>query len=280
MALRNSLRRNSYRWLEGRGWHLLRSTPSAPVPDRRSLVDLDERVVELTGIDMRDTTQLNLLEEFSQWRTKLADLRMPQVFGAVDVEVLYAMVRRYKPRLMIEIKSGTSTRVAALALAANHNSGAEDGRIIAIDPEVDDALEADARISVVREHATAVPVEFFQQLAPFDILFIDTTHVLKTGSDVQYVLLTVLPSLPVGCLIHMHDIFLPREYPLDWLEQLRFPNEQYALQAFLAFNESFEVLWSTAYMHHNHPDRLSAVFHSYDPTSSRQGASFWMRRVK
>jgi hypothetical protein len=80
--------------------------------------------------------------------------------------------------------------------------------------------------------------------------------------------------------VHIHDIFLPREYPLDWFEQLRFPNEQYALQAFLAFNDSFEVVWSTAYMHHNHSDRLARVFHSYDAASSRQGASFWIRRIK
>jgi hypothetical protein len=189
-------------------------------------------------------------------------------------------VRRYEPRLLIEIKSGASTQIAARAMAANYHSGASDDRILAVDQDADRALEADARISVMHANATGLPIEFFQRLDSGDILFVDTTHVLKTGSDVQHILLTVLPSVPVGVLVHIHDIFLPREYPLDWFEQLRFPNEQYALQAFLAFNDSFEVLWSTAYMHHNYRDRLAAVFHSYDAAASRQGASFWMRRVK
>ena len=94
-------------------------------------------------------------------------------------------------------------------------------------------------------------------------------------------MLEIVPRLPVGCLVHVHDIFLPREYPLHWYtESLRFPNEQYVLQAFLAFNDSFEVIWSSAYMHEHHAERLSKLFHSYDGTSPRQGASFWLRRVK
>ena len=126
---------------------------------------------------------------------------------------------------------------------------------------------------------TRIPVDVFGELARDDVLFIDTSHVLKVGSDVQYLILDVLPRLPHGTLVHLHDIFLPREYPLSWFAELRFPNEQYVLQAFLAFNDSFEVLWSTAYMHHRHVDRLSAFFHSYDGAAVRQGASLWMRRV-
>jgi hypothetical protein len=206
---------------------------------------------------------------------------VPQSFGSVDVEVLYCMVRRHDPQRFIEVKSGASTRTAALAMAANETPGSPPVAIIVIDPGGRHDLEGDPRISVRREDVTRVPHDFLRQLDRDDILFIDTSHVLKTGSDIQHVFLEVLPQLPVGSLVHVHDIFLPREYPLEWFtEYLRSPNEQYLLQAFLAFNASFEVVWSSAYMHHRQPGSLSSAFHSYDPTAPRQGASFWMRRVK
>jgi hypothetical protein len=283
MDLRRTLRLKAHFWLERRNWHLVRSGVDDPVPDSRSLGDIESRVSALPGVDMRESAQLELLSRFEERRPELVELGVPPSFGAVDVEVLYCIVREHEPRLFIEVKSGASTRTAALAMTANEKQGSAGGTgtIIVIDPGAAADLEGDPRISVRREQVTLVDADFFQQLGPDDICFIDTSHVLKTGSDVQHIFLEVLPRVPVGSLVHVHDIFVPREYPLEWFTgYLRSPNEQYVLQAFLAFNDSFEVVWSSAYMHHHHPERLSRAFHSYDPNAPRQGASFWMRRVK
>jgi hypothetical protein len=279
MSLRRALRRSSYFWLERRGWHLVRSGAQDPIPDTRTMSDLEDRVSDLPGIDMRESAQHRLLEELTPYREEIADLRIPPGFGAMDVEILYGMVRRFRPRLFIEIESGVSTRTTAQAMAENEKQGGAKGKIIAIDADAAHDLGNDARITIRREASTRVPVDFFQQLGRDDMLFIDTSHVLKTGSDVQYLLLDVLPQLPVGSLVHIHDIFFPREYPLRWFAELRFPSEQYVLQAFLTFNDSFEVVWSSAYMHHKYPRPVAGLVNSYDPKASRQGASFWMRRV-
>ena len=280
MSLRQSIRRRSFHRLERLGWHLVRVSPGDPVPDHRALGGLDARVSALPGVDMREGAQLGLLDEFATWREELVELAIPPGFGALDVEVLHCMVRRHRPRRFIEVKSGVSTRVASRAMARN-DPGSPGGAITVIDRDASADLATDPRVSIMREDVRAVPADVFGALAADDVLFIDTSHVLKTGSDVQHLYLEVIPRLAVGCLVHIHDIFLPREYPRDWYTQsLRSPNEQYLLQAFLAFNDAFEVLWSSSHMHEHHGDRLSGLFHGYDPTSARQGASFWIRRAR
>jgi hypothetical protein len=130
------------------------------------------------------------------------------------------------------------------------------------------------RQTIVQE----IPLSEFESLQANDILFIDSSHVLKIGSDVQYEFLEVIPRLRPGVIVHVHDIFLPAEYPRPWvMDQLRFWTEQYLLQAFLAFNDTFEILWAGSYMHLTHPERLERAFRSYRRTTRWPG-SFWMRR--
>jgi hypothetical protein len=103
---------------------------------------------------------------------------------------------------------------------------------------------------------------------------------VKAGSDVQYEFLEILPRLNPGVLVHVHDIFLPAEYPRDWLfRKQRFWNEQYLLQAFLSFNCAFEVLWAGGYMHLRHSQVLRRAFNSYN-TSAASPGSFWLRKIK
>jgi len=119
----------------------------------------------------------------------------------------------------------------------------------------------------------------FGKLKENDILFIDSSHVLKIGSDVQYEYLDILPRLSKGVIVHVHDIFLPAEYPKEWvLKDYIFWTEQYLLQAFLAFNDSFEVLWAGHYMHLKYPNKLEDAF-SYK-RDERLPGSFWMRKIK
>jgi hypothetical protein len=132
---------------------------------------------------------------------------------------------------------------------------------------------------LLRQPVQEVDLATFDQLAAGDVLFIDSSHVLATGSDVAFEYLTLLPRLAVGVNVHIHDIFLPAEYPARWLlEERWFPNEQYLLQVFLAFNSAFEVLWAGQYLALEHPDVLRETFPSFDPTRVRPGA-FWIKRV-
>jgi hypothetical protein len=104
--------------------------------------------------------------------------------------------------------------------------------------------------------------------------------VLKIGSDVQFEFLEVLPRLNKGVIVHVHDIFLPAEYPQEWVMQKhRFWTEQYLLQTFLSFNHSFEVLWAGSFMHLKHSDKVAAAFASYRREAHLPG-SFWMKRAR
>jgi hypothetical protein len=130
---------------------------------------------------------------------------------------------------------------------------------------------------LIAKRVQEVPFDFFQQLEENDILFIDSSHVSKCGSDVNYELLEVVPRLKPGVIVHVHDIFLPGEFPREWMrEQLLFWNEQYLLHAFLAFNADFEVLLMNNYLGKYHGDALKAAL----PSSNWWGGgSFWFRRM-
>jgi hypothetical protein len=119
-------------------------------------------------------------------------------------------------------------------------------------------------------------VKFFSQLRSGDILFIDSSHTVKAGSDVNYLFLEVLPRLNAGVIVHVHDIFFPFDYRRDWImEKFRFWSEQYLLQAFLMFNFEFKVLMANSYLNHYHLPDLKAAFPNLHDWI---GGSFWMRR--
>jgi len=125
-----------------------------------------------------------------------------------------------------------------------------------------------------------VPLSFVETLGENDILFIDSSHVLKIEDDVQYEYLEILPRLKKGVMVHVHDIFLPAEYPKDWLFRNKcFWTEQYLLQAFMAFNDSFQIIWAGSFMNYRHPDLLSSAIASYRRGETLPG-SFWIRKTR
>lgn len=124
-----------------------------------------------------------------------------------------------------------------------------------------------------------IPLSTFQKLKENDILFIDSSHVLKIGSDVFYEYLEIIPRLNKGVIVHSHDIFFPEEYCKEWVVKKQiFWNEQYLLQSFLSFNDSFEVLWAGRYMLCKYPDKLKTAFNSFVRGKSWP-CSFWMRKI-
>jgi predicted O-methyltransferase YrrM len=283
---------------EQQGWHLTPNHFYSVIPDTRVLPDsLWTTESELPGIDMRDEAQLAFLTDaVGRFGTELNALPRRQedagpgryfvdngAFESVDAEALHSMVRMHKPGRIVEIGSGWSTLVSMAALDLNKAEGSP-GTLTAIEPYphafVKDAITAHADATLVDEQVQGVPMDTFSSLGENDILFIDSSHVLKIGSDVQYEFLEVLPRLRPGVLVHVHDIFLPGEYPKDWVygEEHRFWNEQYLLQAFLTDNAHVEVVWASNWMHRRHPDELEKALESYD-RNTRFPGSFWFRRV-
>lgn len=188
----------------------------------------------------------------------------------------------FKPRNIYEIGSGNSTYLSAQALLRNQHEGHAAAQLVAFEPNPNAVLKAGfPGLSVLREtRIEDVPISEFDNLHRNDILFIDSSHILKLGGDVRYEFLEILPRLKEGVLIHVHDIFLPAEYPKHWVvNDHMFYNEQYLLQAFLAYNHSFEVIWAGSFMHLKHPDKLQAAFSSYKPSQTWPG-SFWIRKIK
>lgn len=171
-------------------------------------------------------------------------------FPRLDAAVAYTMVRDRKPRLVIEVGSGHSTRFLARAIA----DGGLDTRLVAIDP----APRADlARLPVEcrRETVQSVGVELFRELSPGDLLLIDSSHVLMPGSDVDWLLNRVLPQLPRSIRLHLHDIFLPDPYPADWA--WRGYNEQNAVAGLLT-NGWYRSLFAAHYVKTRLADAFAA----------------------
>jgi hypothetical protein len=209
------------------------------------------------------------------------------------------MVRHWKPRRIIEIGSGYSTRVMAQALRANRERDRVTGELLTIDPHPERLPENGLRelVTVVPEPVQNLDLGLFESLGADDILFVDSSHVVSVGSDVVREYLQIFPRLTSRVLVHVHDIFLPADYPRSAvLENLWFWSEQYLLQAFLAFNPEFEVLWSASAMQLAHARAMEACFpkwaESYTEMPRRKRrfiptadgnrvwpSSFWMRRV-
>lgn len=288
--------KESFPFWQKLGVHITPNHFYEPIPDTATLSsDLWLKQSELPGININEEGQLNLLSLFSsELKEEYESLprdRTPvpyqyyinnDTFESVDGEILFCMIRHFKPKKIFEIGSGTSTYLSAQAILKNKEDNHHECELVAFEPYPNDVLKAGfpGLTKLDPTKAQDIPLSEFGKLKENDILFIDSSHVLKIGSDVQYEYLEVLPRLNRGVIIHLHDIFLPAEYPQEWvLNNYRFWTEQYLLQAFLAFNDSFEVLWAGSYMHLKHPDRLEAAFSSYK-RDQRWPGSFWMRKVR
>jgi hypothetical protein len=272
---------------ERHGFHVTPVHFYQPIPDTQTLPEtLWNRSSKLVGVDMNDSVQLDLLrncfpkfrEEYEQFPTKPTG--QPSrfylsngLFDGTDALVAYCMVRHFQPRLIIEIGGGFSSLILGEAAAKNNSSP-----LICVEPFPQEFLKRGflGLHSLIEKRVEDVELEFFSQLGSGDILFIDSSHTVKIGGDVNYLFLEVLPRLNPGVIVHVHDIFFPFDYRRDWvLEELRFWTEQYLLQAFLSFNSEFEVLISNSYLSHYYSEDLKAAF---PRLTSWGGGSFWMRR--
>jgi hypothetical protein len=287
LFMQGNLAHHYFRVWEKCGVHFTPVHFYQPIPDTRSLPNkLWEKDSDLVGVEMNEAVQLDLLQnvfpkfqtEYSQFSATPTEVPYEfylnnEAFAGADALVAYCMARHFQSRLILEVGSGFSSRL--LAQAALRNGKTE---LICIEPYPAAILTSGfpGLTSLIRKQVQEVDLELFQQLGANDILFIDSSHVVKCGGDVNYLFLAVLPRLRPGVVIQIHDIFLPQEYPKAWImEQHLFWTEQYLLQAFLTFNSEFEVLFANAFMGAKYLPEMQATF----PQSPwRGGASFWLRR--
>lgn len=194
-------------------------------------------------------------------------------FSGLDLITLYGFVCKYKPKKYLEVGSGNSTKIAFKAIK-DHGLKT---RVISIDPnpraEINDICD-----EVIRQPLEQVDLEIFKTLEAGDILFIDNSHRLFMNSDVQVVFLDIIPYLQKGVLIHIHDIFLPYDYPKSWVD--RYYSEQYMLVPFILYGgEKFEILMANHFLSNN-SKAMEIVDRIYKNESKSfkapYNSSFWM----
>lgn len=241
------------------------------------------------GVDLREREQIQLLDcmagyyeeqPFREDRTTGSRYYYPNgFFGIGDAIVLYALFRHFRPQRVIEIGSGFSS-AAMLDTSERFLGGSVEFTFI--EPHADRLLdllrpEDRATQTIIRHPVQEVPLDVFRALEGGDVLFIDSSHVLKIGSDVQHIIFNVLPAINPGVLIHFHDVHWPFEYRRETVLKGKTWNEAYAVRAFLQFNHSYEILYFSPFMAEFHADRVRAAL----PLAVRDpGVSLWIRRVR
>ncbi len=241
----------------------------------------------LPGIDFNTSAQLQLLDSFN-YVEELKSFPLEKgdeltyyynngFYEAGDAEYLYNMIRHFKPRKLVEIGSGYSTLMAQNAFKKNQ---AEDDSFkythICIEPYEQPWLEKTG-VEVIRKRVETIEMSFFETLGENDILFIDSTHMIRPQGDVLFEYLEILPILKPGVIVHIHDIFLPKDYPDHWiLTEHRLWNEQYLLEAFLTFNNKFKILGAVNYLSHNFNKQFAAKNPIYSSQPGKEPGAFWM----
>lgn len=250
-----------------------------PLFDMSGLKDLD-KPRDLPGIDFNVAGQLALLASFQDVEAAAQgdDGFDPgnNSFKSGDAELWFHVVKHCRPRRIIEIGSGHSTR---MAIRATRQLKAADPAYACehtcIEPYEAPWLEQTG-VKIIRQPLQAVDLSLFDGLASGDILFIDSSHIIRPQGDVLIEYLQVLPRLASGVVVHIHDIFTPRDYIRQFFDVPRFWNEQYLLEAFLSDNANWEVLLAANMMMHDHYDLMRSKCIWLTP--DREPGSFYMRR--
>ena len=242
----------------------------------------------LPGIDLREDEQWKLLEQFKHLyqSNPFSETKRPEhryffqngSYSYSDAIFLHCMLRHVQPRRLIEIGSGFSS---AATLDTNELFLDDRVAVTFIEPYPDllrSVLQpGDAeRVTLLAKPLQDVPLDVFRTLEADDILFVDSTHVSRAGSDVNYIFFEILPALQPGVCIHFHDIFWPFEYPWAWIEEGRQWHEDYLLRTFLEFNSAFEIVVFNTFLE----TRNLEWFEQNMPLCLKNlGGSIWLRRV-
>jgi hypothetical protein len=249
-----------------------------PVEEERALPGIDWNVEGQLSF-LRSLTYAGELGFMTQARSGSFEFKLDNgSFESGDAEYLYQVVRRVKPKRVFEIGSGNSTLVVRHAIAKNREEDAGyQCQHVCIEPFEAPWLEKTG-VTVVRKRVEDTDPSLFQELEADDLLFIDSSHVIRPQGDVIVEYLQILPLLRAGVIVHVHDIFSPRDYPREWLvERISLWNEQYLLEAFLTGNSSWSIVGALNLLKHRHYEALRAACPHLTP--DREPGSFYMRKV-
>jgi len=276
------------RLLQSIGVFPIRNHYYEPQFDHRQLKSLREPR-HLPGLDFDLNRQLALLDKLNYQRDFQTFLTSQDVlpvdmrfimdngsFGPGDAEFLFNLLRYLKPVRVVEIGCGSSTKIISAALQLNKAEQSFSPSHTCIEPYEQPWLDKFPNIRIERRKIEEMDLDWLEKLSAGDLLFIDSSHIIRPQGDVLHEYLSIIPSLASGVFVHVHDIFSPRDYPDAWIrENISFWNEQYLLEASLSNNAGYEIVAALNYLKHASYDSLKRICPSLRPESEL--GSFYFR---
>lgn len=269
----------------------------SPIPDLDELApgrgaQAERAALESPALTLNDAVQRDLVERLGAFFEEFPYLEPSResglrftfegqsAFREADAVALYGMLRHLRPRRIVEVGSGYSSALMLDTAERHLRPGGGEVAFTFIDPYpalVRSLVKEGDRCEIIGAPVQQVPFAPFAALGDGDVLFIDSSHVVKMGSDVLHLVFEVLPRLSPGVVVHFHDIFWPFDYPDAWVREGRAWNEAYLLRAFLSFNDAFEILLFNSYLGAQHRDLLQRHL----PASlENTGGSLWLRKTR
>jgi predicted O-methyltransferase YrrM len=266
------------------GVHVLPKHYYTPLPDYAWLKSNEELWLgrsAMAGVEWDLDAQMRWIEETCRphyhevaglvFYRDVASKQLGPGYGAIESQVLHCVVRRYHPRRIVEIGSGVSTACMLAAIARNEGEGKPGSHIVCVEPYPRDAFRNLARVTHVEAPCQAVDASVFEALEAGDMLFIDSSHAVKVGSDVVRIYLDIIPRLPAGVLVHVHDIYLPYLYSRHVLDTYFGWQETVLVQALLVNNPRLRVLAAESALHYDRKAEMRALLSDYRPQADREG---------
>jgi predicted O-methyltransferase YrrM len=263
----------------------------SPLPDLKHVQRNADQIFKsdrIQAIDINEGAQLKLLANFQAYCEELPFNNSATgssryyyencFFGHSDAIILYSFLRHFNPKRVVEVGSGFSS---AAMLDTNEHFLDHATHFTFIEPHCErlKSLLTDRdrqQTEIIESPVQDVSIDIFRALGQNDILFIDSSHVVKVGSDVQHILFNILPALEAGVIVHFHDIQWPFEYPKSWIMEGRAWNETYFLRAFLQYNNAFEIMYFNSYMGTQH---VAEVRKKLPLCLNNTGGSIWLRKI-
>ncbi len=266
------------------GLHILPVHYYSPVPNILELErtkDIWAKKSDLPGIfiDLEDQAK-NLKNICLPYQTEYVGNKIYQEgvskhfgpgYGYIEAQALHSVIRYYKPKKIIEVGSGVSTFCMLKALDLNRKETGIRTLLTCIEPFPSNILSDTDNIDLVIKNVQNISVNLFSELEANDMLFIDSSHTVKPGGDVNYLILEILPRLKSGVIIHFHDIYLPYDYQRTLLRTFLHWSETSLLHAFLIFNSKAKIIFCQSMLHYDCQDALTKTFPEYNPNLGVHG---------
>jgi predicted O-methyltransferase YrrM len=281
-------------WRVVRVWagHYYSPVPSLKEMHRDAARIFDRSRRGLPGIELNETEQLALLAKLAPFHAEHPFPETPRDgiryffdnywFGRADALILYSMIRLVRPRRILEIGSGFSS---AVMLDTNERFMERSMRLTFVEPESERLRkllkpEDHGSVRILEQRIQDIDPDVVAELGAGDILFIDSSHVSKVGSDVNHILFELLPRVPRGVLVQFHDILYPFEYPQQWFELGVSWNEPYILRAFLQYNREFAIRFWNDFMARFHSGAIRELMPGCEQSPTfGVGGSLWLQRT-